>query len=256
MGNILNYEKYYFNKIFNIIDNKENSKLSKSIELIILFSILLSFIEIILESVPSINTQYFKLFNLIEKFCIIVFTFEYLIRLVTANIKFNSKYGILKFIFSLNGLIDLLAILPFFLPFIGIDLRLIRIFRIFRILRVFKLTRYIKSFELIKQVINDKKSDLIVSFILLLFTLIFVSSIMYYVENPAQPDKFSSIPATLWWGISTLTTVGYGDIYPITTLGKILSAVVTIIGIGIFTIPTGILAAGFTEILKQQKEIK
>lgn len=151
------------------------------------------------------------------------------------------------------AIIDLLAILPFYLPFVGVDLRLLRMLRLLRIFRLFKIARYLKALNLMKRVFSKKKEELIIALIFTIFLLLIASTLMYYVENEVQPENFSSIPETMWWGIATLTTVGYGDIYPISGLGQILGGVIAIIGIGLFALPTGILAAGFSEELSQVK---
>ena len=136
----------------------------------------------------------------------------------------------------------------------GVDLRLLRVLRIFKIFRLFKIARYITALSLINRVMKDKREELVVSLIFTVFLLLIASTLMYHVENGAQPERFSSIPETMWWGIATLTTVGYGDMYPITALGKILGGVISIIGIGLFALPTGILASGFSEELARRKE--
>jgi voltage-gated potassium channel len=132
-----------------------------------------------------------------------------------------------------------------------IDLRYLRIFRLLRLARIFKLTKYNKAIHSVKLVISAKKEILTISFILIGIILYLVSALMYYVENAAQPEVFSSIPKTMWWGVATLTTVGYGDIYPITALGRILGGIIAILGIGVFAIPTGIIASGFTEYVEK-----
>ena len=200
--------------------------------------------------------QYEQQFKIFETFSVVIFTIEYLLRLWTANIdpRFTKPFtGNLKFALTPFAIIDLLAILPFYLPFFGIDLRLIRMIRIFRLFRIFKIARYIKALTLIKNVFYKKKEELVISLVFTLFLLLIASTLMYYIENEAQPEHFSSIPETMWWGIATLTTVGYGDVYPITSMGKILGGVIAIIGIGLFALPTGILASGFSEELSHRK---
>jgi voltage-gated potassium channel len=153
------------------------------------------------------------------------------------------------------ALIDLLAILPFYLPiFVHLDLRIIRILRLFRIFRVFKLARYSESVKILSSVIKRKKEELLIVFFVLFILLIVASSLMYFVENDAQPNVFSSIPMAMWWCIVTLTTVGYGDIYPITVLGRILGGIIALLGIGMFALPTGILASAFAEELQKKHE--
>jgi hypothetical protein len=137
----------------------------------------------------------------------------------------------------------LFAFLPFYLPLISLDLRFLRILRIFRVLRVLKLERYFSALKIVVKVIKDKSSELISTFIVILILLIIVASLMYYIE----PQTFNNTPQAMWWGIVTLTTVGYGDIYPTTVLGKFVGAILALLGIGLFGLPAGILAAGFIE---------
>jgi voltage-gated potassium channel len=210
----------------------------------------------LLESIEPLGLKYSAEFKLFEIFSVIVFSIEYILRIWTANL--SPTYtapvkGRLKYFLSPLALVDLLAILPFFLPFVGVDLRLLRILRIFRIFRVFKIARYVTALALINRVVRQKKEELVISLIFTLFLLLITSTLMYYIENEAQPENFSSIPETMWWGIATLTTVGYGDIYPITPLGQFMGGVIAIIGIGLFALPTGILASGFSEELANRK---
>ena len=151
------------------------------------------------------------------------------------------------------ALIDLLAILPFYLPFAEIDLRFIRIFRLFRIFRLLKISRYINAAEMIRNVIVNKKEELLISLFAISVLLLVVSSFMYFVEGDIQPQAFGSIPKSLWWGVITMTTVGYGDVYPVTTVGKILGSIVAILGVGIVALPTGLLASGFSDEIKKRK---
>jgi voltage-gated potassium channel len=152
-------------------------------------------------------------------------------------------------------IIDLIAILPFYLPLLlPFDLRVIRAFRLFRLLRVLKLSRYSESMRVLGNVILSKKEELFICIFTGLVLLIVSSSVMYFIESEAQPEKFSNIPEAMWWGVATLTTVGYGDIYPVTPLGRIIGAMVSILGIGMFALPAGILASGFAEEIRRTHE--
>jgi voltage-gated potassium channel len=135
----------------------------------------------------------------------------------------------------------------FFGAAVLINLLFLRAFRLFRIFRVFKLGRYHDSFETIKRVLSKKRGELFVTAFVGIVLLVVASSAMYYAENGAQPDKFSSIPATMWWGVETLTTIGYGDMYPVTRVGQFLAALIAALGIGLFALPAGILGSGFYE---------
>lgn len=159
----------------------------------------------------------------------------------------------LRYILTPMAIVDLLAVLPFYLPLLGVDLRSLRILHVFRIFRVVTISRYISAMSVIASVFWSKKEELSLSIIFAGFLLVIVSAIMYYVENAAQPETFSSILLTMWWGIATLTTVGYGDMYPVTPLGHLLGGAVALIGIGLFALPTGILASGFSDELSRRK---
>ncbi|MDQ3178883.1 MAG: ion transporter [Acidobacteriota bacterium] len=162
--------------------------------------------------------------------------------------RYAGRFGRLRYIFSLMAIIDLLGILPTFLPMIfTIDLRVVRFLRVFRLFRLFKLNRYVQSLNKLDDVVRSRKEELLVTLVMISMLLLFSSSLMYLVENEAQPDKFPNIPAAMWWGVATLTTVGYGDIFPITPLGKLLGGFIALLGIGMFALPTGILASGFAE---------
>jgi voltage-gated potassium channel len=153
------------------------------------------------------------------------------------------------------ALIDLFAILPFYLPMvIVIDLRFLRILRLARILRIFKIQRYNNSLSLISSVIDNRKEELIVTLFITFLLLLLASSIMYFVETNSQPESFPNIIASFWWAIATLTTVGYGDVYPVTVIGKILSGIIALLGIGIVALPTGIISSGFIEEMNKGKK--
>ena len=151
------------------------------------------------------------------------------------------------------ALIDLLAILPFYLPVVIGEQGAERMLRIFRLFRLLKIARYSDSTTLITDVFRRKAQELLITILVMSIWLVFVSSLMYYVERDAQPEVFTSIPASIWWGIVTLTTVGYGDVVPITSLGRALGAIIALLGIAIFALPAGIIASGFTEELDRRR---
>jgi voltage-gated potassium channel len=228
--------------------------LSYVFDLFMLVLILLNVVAIVIGSVPSIDRSFHAELQAFEVFSVVVFTIEYLLRVwsVTVEAKYRHPiFGRLRYMMTPMALIDLFAVLPFYLPFVGVDLRLLRILRIFRLFRLFKLARYVKALNMIGRVFHDKKEELSISLIFTLFMLLITSTMMYYVENHAQPEAFVSIPQTMWWGIATLTTVGYGDVYPITGLGKVLGGAIALIGVGLFALPAGILASGFSEELQK-----
>lgn len=231
---------------------------SKSFDIFIMTLIALNVIAVILATVERFNLQYQYYFRIFEIFSVIIFTIEYVLRLWTCTINKNFRNSItgrIKYMLTPFAIIDLLAILPFYLPMIiSLDLRFIRAVRLFRLFRLFKMGRYSKAVFTLKKVLKDKKEELILVIFVVLLLLIIFSSLMYFIEKEAQPEAFSSIPEAMWWGIITLTTVGYGDIYPITALGKILGALIAFLGIGMFALPAGILSSGLAEAV-QKKEL-
>jgi voltage-gated potassium channel len=251
-------------RIYKIIEKAEDDDKGSLVFgrfLIILIS--LNILAVICSSFDNINNRYNNFFTIFEIVSVVIFTIEYILRILTAPEKFppskeepSSKIEPYKdFIFSFMGIVDLCAILPFFLPFVIIDLRILRIIRLFKLLRVFKLIRYNKSLDLIGRVFKRERDKLIMTIIGVGILLLLASSIMYTVEHEVQPDAFPNILATLWWAVVTLTTVGYGDVYPITTIGKLLSGVISLIGIGLIAVPSSIMTTGFIKEYEDEKKI-
>lgn len=237
-------------RLFETLEKGEgDDRLSKRFDTFLVIMILLNVVAVILETVQSIYSQIPLVFYYFELFSILIFSFEYLGRLWTCTYFDKYKHpvwGRIKFIFSFAAIIDLLAILPFYLPLVmALDGRFLRMLRLFRIIRIFKMGRYSTAFNLITKVVSKRKEELLITVTIVLVLLVLASSMMYYLEHEVQPEAFSSIPETMWWGVATLTTVGYGDVYPITGLGKVLGAFIAILGVGIFALPAGIIAAGF-----------
>ena len=246
-------------RVFELINKAEDGDLvSQIIDWFIMALIALSVVSIILESFTGIQKAYRPVFQTFEFITIVVFSIEYLLRIWTADLLYpEAKHPRLKYIFSFMALIDLLAILPFYVPFISTDLRFLRMLRmarLFRLLRVFKLGRYFDALQVIVKVIRTSGPQLVMSIVICIIVMLFSAIIMYSVENPVQPEQFPNVIASLWWAICTLTTVGYGDVYPITAVGKFFASVISVVGIGIIAIPTGIIAAGFSQVISKEKE--
>jgi len=244
-------------RAYEILEGTTDDKFTKSFQIFIISLISVNVLVVIIETEESVLDEYGYLFTPFEVFSIIVFTAEYAGRIIVCklNPKFqNSKYARIRILFTPMMLVDLAAILPFFLPFVVTDVRFIRIIRLLRLFRLFKLARYSDPMQTLGDVFKSKAGDLAVAFFILFIVLIFASSLMYYAEHEAQPDVFSSIPASMWWGVITLTTIGYGDTYPITTAGKIIGSGVAILGIAVYAIPTGIMASAFTEELHKKRQ--
>lgn len=244
-------------RIWEILENtKPNDKTGRLDDMFLLSLILLNVLAVILGSVKWIEAEYKFYLDCFEVFSVLVFTIEYLLRMWSCitDPKYSKPIiGRLRYSITFLAIIDLLAVLPFYIPFIILDLRLIRIFRLFRIFRIAKAARYFASLKLLGRVFKAKMEELIITSAVMLILLIVASFLMYVFENHAQPDKFTDIPSAMWWAVATLTTVGYGDIYPVTSEGKIIASIVAIIGIGLIALPTGILGAGFVEEFQKSK---
>lgn len=244
-------------QIFKFLSvSEEKGDLSWYFDLFLIVLISLNVIAIVLESIAPLQAKYEQEFYVFELCSVVFFSIEYILRVWTANEdeRYRSPVvGNLKYMCKPIALIDLFSILPFYLPLVGIDLRVFRILRLLRLFRLFKLIRYIKAIGIINNVLKEKRQELIVSIIFVVFMLLMTSTVMYYVENELQPEKFSSIPETMWWSIATLTTVGYGDVYPLTGIGKLLGGIIAVLGVGLFALPTGIIVSGFTEALSKDK---
>ena len=238
-------------RVHELMDPADGERLGKIIDLIIIGLIGLSVTGVIFETVDSLHQQYRAVFRGIEILTISVFSLEYVLRLwsITVLRRYQHPFwGRLRFALTPLMVIDLLAILPFYLPIVfDANLAVIHYLRYLRLLRLLKLARYLHALRIMGQVIRQKSEELTISLVAVLFLLITASCGMYFIEHDAQPEKFSSIPETMWWGVATLTTVGYGDVYPVTMLGKFLGAGIAMLGIGLFALPAGILASGFSD---------
>jgi len=202
------------------------------------------------ETVNGLYDRYGPEFEAFNAFSVMVFTVEYVLRLWSSvEIPLLSRLphwrARLKFALRPMMIIDLLAFLPWYLyPFIPIDLRALRLFRLFRLL---KLLRYSPALQTMQRVLANEYRALLGALLVMMMLLLFASSIVYFLERDAQPDKFGSIPAAAWWGLATLTTIGYGDIVPITPWGRVFGGVVMLFGLGMFAVPIAILSAGFSQ---------
>lgn len=245
-------------KAFEIIESGK-TPLSKIINITIVILIFLTLITVV-ASTFDISNFLRIIFSKFEIFSTIIFTVEYILRVWTSDLLYPELSPIrarIKYIFSFMALIDFIAILPFYLLFfIKIDLQALRTLRALRLLRIIKINRYTTALKTITQVFKNKANQLISSMVVVGLLMIIASVLMYNFESEAQPDKFSNAFDSLWWAMSALTTVGYGDVYPITVAGKILGIVIAIIGIGMVAVPTGIITAGFSEVLHNKKSKK
>jgi voltage-gated potassium channel len=248
------YEKVK-KKVHRILEPSDSAPLAGQIFTIFIMAlILLNVIAVILETVESYYNLHPRFFYAFNFFTVMVFSIEYILRVwsCTEDKRYkNPITGRIKFMLSPLALIDLIAILPFYLPLVThVDLRVLRILRLFRI---FKMTRYSSQFKVFTDVLKEKKDELVISAVLILILLVLSASLMYFVEQPHQPEVFSSIPATMWWAVVTLSTVGYGNVLPVTPFGKVLAGVVAVLGISLFALPAGIIASGFIEQVQRKR---
>jgi voltage-gated potassium channel len=216
--------------------------------------IIANIIAMVLESHKFIQAQFSQFFYYFELISILIFSFEYIYRIIISH-KESKWLGVKNYVFSFFGFIDLISILPFYIKqFVLLDGRFFRILRLFRLTRVFKLGRESKSLKLFIKALSAVKSELMFTLFLSILTILFSASAIYFLENKSQPEVFSSITASIWWATISLATVGYGDIVPITIWGKIFASIISLVGIGIVAIPTGIISASFVEEIINSKK--
>tara|TARA_A100001015_G_scaffold283090_1_gene348067 strand:- start:104 stop:808 length:705 start_codon:yes stop_codon:yes gene_type:complete len=226
-------------KFLRSVVEDNTTKKGKVFDFIIQALIFLSLIAFSIETLPSLPEWLINLLKAFETFCIYIFLAEYVLRVFVSKKPFN-------YIFSFYGIIDFLAIAPYFVSSF-VDLRFLRAFRIFRIFRVLKLVRYNKAIRRVTIAAKEVKEEVALFLIVTLILIFIVSAGIYFFENEAQPDKFQSVFHSMWWTIVTLTTVGYGDVYPITVGGKIFTFFILILGLGIVTIPAGLVASALSK---------
>jgi voltage-gated potassium channel len=235
----------------------EGYRASHAVNLVILSLIGLNLAAIVLGSVEGIEARFGPLLSALDVVTVVVFTAEYAARLWSRTAAVPGAHPVgerLRFAARPLLIIDLLAILPFYLPFLGADLVVLRSLRLVQVFRVAKAGRYLGTLRLFARVFRGKREELVVTATVTALLLLITASLMYFAEHAVQPEAFSSIPATMWWAVATLTTVGYGDVYPVTVVGRMLGAVTAVLGIGLFALPTGIVGAGFVEELERHRK--
>lgn len=245
--------------VFNQVDPSARPGNISLTNKVVIGLILAAVFSAIVETEPTIAAGNEELFRQLEIVFGLLFLVEYLARLWIADISpayAASRWPRLKFVFSLSAIIDLLSILPALFAIAGGATLALRFVRFFRILRLAKLGRFSTAWRDIGEAIHSRREELAIAFSMAGFVLLVASTLMYMAENDAQPDKFGSIPRTMWWAIVTMTTVGYGDVYPITPVGKFLSGITSIAAIGLIALPTGILAAAMSDVMQRRKGSK
>ena len=243
-------------RIWEVLETgNSHDKVSLYIDIFLISLILLNIVAVLLETVDSIYNQYKNQFLIFERLSTFIFLVEYILRVwVSIEAKKDKDSNLitrLKYMITWPAIIDLLAVLSGLLPMLfEVDLRLLRALRMIRLL---KFSRYFKVMNLLLGVLKEEKQSFLAAMFLLVIALLIASTGIYIFEKEAQPDKFGSIPESMWWAIATLTTIGYGDVTPITAMGKLFGAIIAIIGIGTVALPSGILASGFSDQLKRRQ---
>ncbi len=246
-------------RVYEILESSNSNDLMSRIDdWVVTLLVILDVSTFILETSKE-NSFTFTIFLFdIEMISVFCFTVLYVLQLWSCPADFRYSHplwGRLRYAATPLVVIDLLAILPFYFMLIFPDVRGIEATDLFRLLRLLKLIRYSEALQTILRVMERKKDELLMTLFAVFILLIFASSVMFFAEREAQPESFTSIPAAMWWGVVTLTTVGYGDVYPVTPIGKLFGAALAFIGIGLFALPAGIIASGFsTEVKKIKKQ--
>ena len=245
--------------IYRVLRLSDSTNFYSFADRIITWLIFLNITAFIASTSSSFSPEYKPLLEYIEFISSLVFTIEYILRLWACTVTSKYKHpfwGRLKYALTPLSIIDLLSILPFYLLFLFPNLIFVNLISLLRLLRLIKMSRYSESIKSLGTVLCAKKDELIATAFAVFMILIFASTLMYFLEAEAHPKAFGSIPDAMWWAVITLTTVGYGDIYPITPLGKFLGSILAFLGIGLFALPAGIISSGFSEEIQRKKQAK
>ncbi len=247
-------------RVFEIIEvGAEDDYISRAYDFLNALFIVINLVVSIMYTFDDMEARYGTLLLTIEAITVADFAIDFALRIWTAKFlrpNVSEPLAIVKYIFSFTGIVDLLSFLPYYLPFFfPSGTAVFRMFRVARIFRLFRINAYYDSLSIITEVITSKKQQLFSSVFILMVLMLASSLCMYSLENEAQPEVFSNALSGIWWSVSTLLTVGYGDIYPITSVGKIFSMIITFLGVGMVAIPTGIISAGFVDQYTQVKRM-
>ena len=247
-------------KVFNMVSTGVvDQPINKLYDILSIVALILNLFAAFAITFDYMEEHYKGLLLAIEAVTTFFFAVDYVLRLFTAKElypKLSEKDSVIKYIFSFAGLVDLLSFLPYYLPvFFPAGTTVFRLFRVARILRLFRINSYYDQLNVITEVLSSKKQQLTASVFIILILMMASSLCMYSVEHDAQPEVFQNAFSGIWWSVSTLLTVGYGDIYPITIAGKMLGILISFLGVGMVAIPTGIISAGFVEQYQKLKAV-
>ena len=243
--------------VYRVIEVSPNNKaIGKFFDLFMIVLICLNILAFTFETVDEISIPYKSHFLDFETISVAAFTIEYLLRLWTCTLEPEFRHpirGRLKFILTPLSIIDFISILPYYLFITFPNAVFIRELHLLRLARLLKIGRYSEAMRTLGRVIKAKRESLFSALFTVFGLLMISSSLIYYVEHAAQPERFPNIPASMWWAVITLTTVGYGDVYPVTPLGKILGGCIAVMGLGLVALPAGIIASGFAEEVEKKR---
>lgn len=243
-------------QVYELLNHHDRGhRAARGLEIALVVLILANVVAVALETVPSFYARHKTALDLFDAVSVLIFTVEYIARIWSSVEEHPGQPASRVRLRAASGpmaLVDLLAILPFYLSFlVSIDLRYLRVVRL---LRVFKLTRYSDAMGALLDVLREEASSFLAALFILLVMLVLAASGAYLAEHRAQPDVFGSIPDALWWAIITLTSVGYGDVVPVTNAGKIFAGIISLSGVAVAALPAGIMASGLTEILRRRRD--
>lgn len=225
-------------------------QLSKVVDSISYGLILFSIVLVIVDT-HNVSPEVRRLLHWFEIATYLAFSVEYIVRIRFAM----TNRGWRSYVFSFWGMVDILAIIPFYLPLmVSIDSRFLRVLRLLRVVNIVKAGRHSRAIKTLLKVIRSVSTEVSVTLFASVVTVVFAGMLMYYAEHDAQPEVFSNMTQSIWWAVATLTTIGYGDIYPITALGKLIASLLAFVGIGLVAIPAGLISAAYIEELKTRKE--
>ena len=239
--------------LYAIFEHPTTHKYGVFIHSLIFLNIIVSIVIMFLQTEKALS-DYFKIFEIINTINVILFTMEYVLRIYCIN--YNHKISRFKFAFTPFMIIDFIVILPYYLSLLNLDLGFLRALRVIRIFKLFRVVKYAEFDNLLFSILREKKEEFIFIFVGLSVVVLTLTPIVYHFEKDVQPEVFSSMLTTMWWAVITFTTVGYGDMYPLTAIGRVLTAIVSFLGIALYAIPGSIFTSALLEKMNDRKKKK